>query len=44
MQSVKDVPPANVGSVVQDFIDFDGAKEVESVEQSNGNFTVTMVR
>jgi hypothetical protein len=39
-----DVPPGQVGQVVQDFIDFDQVKQLEVNQQANGNFTVTPVR
>lgn len=41
---VSDVPPDQVGSVVQDFIDFDDVVELKVSKQSNGKFTVTPVR
>jgi hypothetical protein len=39
-----DVPPTQVGHVVQDFIDFDDVKELHVNQQPDGNFTVTPVR
>ena len=38
-----EVPPAQVGQVVQDFINFDHATELQVIQQPNGNFTVTPV-
>lgn len=42
--SVTDVPSDQVGSVVQDFIDFDDVVELKVDKQSNGKFTITPVR
>lgn len=39
MQSVTDIPAANVGRVVQDFVD-DGAVKVLVEQNENGTFTV----
>jgi hypothetical protein len=39
-QQVTDVPAAEVGKVVQDFID-DSAKRVLAEQQADGNYTVT---
>jgi hypothetical protein len=37
---LKNVPPGDVGGIVQSFIDNDGATAVEVSKQANGNFTV----
>jgi len=40
---INDVPQNKVGEVIQDFLDFDGVKDIEATQQSNGKFTVTPV-
>ena len=40
---ISDIPPAQVGQTVQDFIDFDHAKQLTVTQQPDGNFTVTPV-
>jgi hypothetical protein len=40
---ISDIPPGQVGQVVQDFIDFDQVKHLTADEQPDGNFTVTPV-
>lgn len=40
MQSVTDIPAANVGRVVQDFVD-DGAVKILVEAAENGTFTVS---
>jgi len=41
---ITDIPSDKVGEVVQDFLDFDGVKELNVTQQSNGKFSVTPVR
>lgn len=41
---ITDIPSDKVGEVVQDFIDNDGVKDLNVVQQVNGKFTVTPVR
>ncbi len=38
-EPITDVPKEKVGETVQDFIDF-GAKQVNVVQQPNGNYSV----
>ena len=40
-EPVKDIPPNQVGEVVQSFIDNDGVKQMDISQQTNGNYTVT---
>jgi hypothetical protein len=44
LSPITDVPADHVGEVVQDFIDFDGVKELHVTDQPNGKFTVTPIR
>ena len=41
---ISEVPPGQVGQVVQDFINFDHVKQLSISEQANGNYTVTPVQ
>jgi hypothetical protein len=40
-EPITDVPKDQVGTTVQDFIDFGNAKSVTVVQQPNGNYTIT---
>ena len=40
---LSDVPPDEVGKVVQRFIDYDNVKQLTVNQQPNGNFTITPV-
>jgi hypothetical protein len=38
---IRNVPQAEVGRTVQQFIDFDGCTDIEVEIQSDGRFTIT---
>jgi hypothetical protein len=41
---ITDVPPSQVGQIVQSFIDHDNVRQLSVDQQSDGDFTITPVQ
>ena len=40
LKPIEDIPPDNVGKVVQDSVDYDNVKKMDVFQQPDGKYTV----